>query len=141
MNKSQQGTIGETKIMFELAKNGYPIFREISDTSKTDIITIHNNKCIRVQCKYTDTDYDGIIAVSLVSRTSKEVYCKDDFEILAVYVSFLDKTIFLNWNDIKNTQTLHIRHKQGENKQKNNKNIRLLDNYLSLDKALNGSLV
>jgi len=141
MNKSQQGTIGEAKVMYELSKSGYPVFREISDTSKTDIITIINNKCIRIQCKCVNSEFKGTISVPLESRTSNTVYTKNDFEILAVYILFLDKLIFLNWNDIGSVQTLTFRYKPGEGKQKNNKNIRFLDNYLLFDKALNGSLV
>ena len=141
MNKSQQGTVGETRVMYELSKNPYPVFREISDTSKADIITIVNNQCIRIQCKCINSDTNGTISVPLESRTSNEVYTKNDFEILAVYVPFLDKLIFLNWNDIGNVQTLTFRHKTGEGKQKNNKNIRLLDNFVSLERAINGSLV
>jgi uncharacterized pyridoxamine 5'-phosphate oxidase family protein len=136
MNRSQQGTVGETRVMYELAKNGYPVFREISDTSKTDIITIVNGKCIRIQCKCINSDTKGAISIPLESRTSNTVYTKDDFEILAVYVLFLDKLIFLNWKDIGNTQTLTFRYKPGEGKQKNNKNIRLLDNFIDLVRAL-----
>jgi len=136
MNTSQQGTIGETKVMYEITKIGLPIFREISNTSKTDIITIINGKCVKIQCKCTNTDVNGTVIVTLVSRTSKLAYTPEDFDILAVYIPFLDKTVYLNWKDINNKETLAFRYIVNDNKQKNSKNIRLLETYTDFNKAL-----
>jgi len=138
MNTSQQGTLGETKVMYELAKLGLPIFREISNTSKTDIITIVNNKCIKIQSKLTDSDVNGSIQITLLSRTSKELYTRNDFDILAAYIPFLDKTVYLNWNDIGDRESITLRYQLNENKQKNSKLIRLVDNYIDFNRVLTG---
>ena len=138
MNTSQQGTIGETRVMYEIAKLSLPIFREISNTSKTDIITIINGKCIKIQCKLTDSDINGTVQIPLISRTSKEVYSKRDFDVLAAYIPFLDKTVYLNWSDIGDRECVTLRYQLKENKQKNSKLIRLVDAYTDFNKALLG---
>jgi len=138
MNTSQQGTIGETRVMYELAKLGLPIFREISNTSKTDIITIINGKCIKIQCKLTDCDIKGSVSIPLESRTSGEVYKKEDFDILAVYVNFLDKMVYFNWPDIEGKKNVTVRYQLNENRQKNSKLIRKIENYVDFNKTLYG---
>ncbi len=124
--------------MYELAKLSLPIFREISNTSKTDIITIINSKCVKIQCKLVDTESKGSINICLLSRTSKEIYTKVDFDVLAVYIPFLEKTVYLNWNDIGNRESITLRYQLNENRQKNSKLIRMLDNYTDFNRALTG---
>jgi len=139
MNTSQQGTLGETKVMYELAKLGLPIFREISNTSKTDVITIINGKCIKIQCKLTDqSNSSGSTTISLISTTSNEEYKKKDFDIIAIYFLDLDKTVYLNWSNIGDKVSITLRSRLNDNKQKNSKLIRLIDDYTDFNKALNG---
>lgn len=137
MNTSQLGTIGETKVIYDIACKGYPIFREISNTSKVDIITIVKKRCIKLQCKYIDTEYDGAVMVPLYSTTSKEKYSSNDFDILAVYIAFIDKVVYLNWEVLSHvTTTITLRYKINDNKQKNSKLIRLVDDYLNFETSL-----
>ena len=130
MNTSQLGTLGEVRVMLELSKLGLPVFREISNTSKTDIITIVNGKCVKIQCKCINFEINDTVTIQLISATSKEVYTKNDFDIIAIYLPFLEKVIYADWNDIENRKNLSFRYKEGNGKQKNNKNIRYIDSYL-----------
>lgn len=136
MNTSQLGSLGEVKVMLELSKLGLPIFREISNTAKTDIITIIDGKCIKIQCKCINCERNGTITVPLVSTTSNEVYTKKDFDILAIYIPFLEKVVYADWNDIGEKESICFRFKEGNGKQKNNKNSKLVDSYLDFKRFI-----
>ena len=135
MNTTQQGTLGETKVMYELAKLGLPIFREISNTSKTDVITIIDGKCIKIQCKLVNSINNESISVMLESTTSGEMYTEKDFDVLAAYIPQVNKIVYLSWKDIGDNKTLTLRFKLNENRQKNSKLIRLVDNYTDFNHA------
>ena len=133
--------MGEVKVMLELSKLGLPIFREISNTSKTDIITIVNNKCLKIQCKCINYEKNNSILVPLVSSTSNELYTKFDFDILAVYIPFLEKVIYVNWDEIGEKESISFRYKEGTGKQKNNKNIKYVDSYLEFKRFFDNGVV
>jgi hypothetical protein len=145
MNTSQQGTIGETKVIHELALKGYPIFKEIGNHSKTDLIAIVNNRCIKIQVK-VGTQKDGYVTIRLFGTGKyngkiRYVYTKNDFDVLAVYISTIDKVVFLNWNDIKDSKSVTLRYDIQNNKQKNNPYLRHTNEFLGFEKCLeNGSL-
>ena len=138
MNTSQKGTVGEAKTIYEISKLGLPIFREISNTSVADIITIVDNRCLKIQCKTVSVNkHDpNTFAIPLVSRTSGKAYTKDDFDILAVFVPDEDLLCYLNWNDIKNVQTITLRIRPGKVKSKTTRYANLYEDFLKTTYAL-----
>ena len=51
MHSKMKGNLGEAAIVKDLIKNGFAVFKELGDLSKTDLIAEKNNKLIRFQIK------------------------------------------------------------------------------------------
>jgi len=100
MNKTKQkGNVGELLVAAELTKKGYYVFSELGDNAPIDLIAISEHdtkKIVRVQVKST-TSKNGTITVSLLKTTKSYVrkYGENDFDLFAVYISDLDKIIYI----------------------------------------------
>jgi Holliday junction resolvase-like predicted endonuclease len=134
MNKTKQkGNIGELLVASELTKKGYYVFSELGDNAPIDLIAIPEHdtkKIVRVQVKST-TSKNGTITVSLLKTTKSYVrkYGENDFDLFAVYISDLDKIIYIPLSRVyKNDKSLTIRCAPSKNNQ--SVGVTLIDNFL-----------
>ena len=52
MHTKSKGNIGEARATVELMRLGLPVFRELGDSAKIDLITIVDKRLITIQVKY-----------------------------------------------------------------------------------------
>jgi len=88
-----KGNIGELVIATDLATLGYPVFRELGDSAKVDLIVLVKNLPVKVQVKagYGSTDVMALCAKSSGPGYSY-VYTLAEIDIFAGY-EFASKTI------------------------------------------------
>jgi hypothetical protein len=137
MHSKQKGNIGEAATSLYLLKRGYPVFKELGDLSKVDLITIVNNRCYKIQVKNALRETNNGSFTFSICKSGPNYsykYTKDDVDIFAVYISSIDEIIFLGWNDL-NGDTINIRFKKSLNNQ--NKNINWYENYKDFDRLTN----
>lgn len=94
LHTKRKGIIGELAVAHYLASRDLPVFKELGDLSKIDLITEVNNKLIKIQVK-TVTSKKGKVEI-LTYKAGPNYrfhYEKDDVDVFAVYV--LDKDILL----------------------------------------------
>jgi hypothetical protein len=67
MNNNLKGLIGETEVTLELIKNGWDVFRPISDYSAVDLVALKGATTIRLQVKFRAKDSRGLFEISFSS--------------------------------------------------------------------------
>lgn len=135
-HNKQKGNIGEAATALFLLKQGYPVFRELGDLSKVDLLTIVNNKCYKIQVKNASRETNnGSFTFNLIKSGPNYSYRynKEDVDIFAIYISSIDELIFIGWDDIKG-DTLNIRFKKSLNNQ--SKNINWYEDYKDFNRLL-----
>lgn len=136
MHNKQKGNIGEAATALFLLKKGYPVFTELGDLSRVDLLTIINDKCYKIQVKNAarETNNGSFTFSTFKSGPNYSYrYKKEDVDIFAVYISSIDELIFIGWNDLKG-DTLNIRFKKSLNNQ--NKNINWYEDYKDFDRFI-----
>lgn len=97
MHAKQKGNIGHLAVSLAISKLGLPVFTEIGDLSKTDLITIYNDTCVKIQVKYAVEKANNSVEVPL--RKSGPSYCyrykKMDFDVMAVYAAKSETVLYL----------------------------------------------
>lgn len=141
MHSKAKGNIGECAVALDLMKRGYPVFTEMGDLSKTDLITIIDNTPIKIQVKNhkCNDKRPGVIMCSLLKSGPNYSfkYGKDDLDLFAYYIEPKDVVIYLNWNDFANvTKVLNIRYIPAKNG--NKKMINWFEDYTDFNRALKG---
>lgn len=138
MHSKEKGNIGHLSVAKELARLNLPVFTEVGDFSKTDLITIVNNKCIKIQVKYVTMLKSNIIHVYLTKSGPNYnfKYKEGDFDLFAIYIPQLDKICWIPFNYVNSkvgrTLTLAI----GERKNKQTKGINFIDKWYDFNYAL-----
>ena len=96
LHSKTKGTIGELAVAKFLAESGLPVFVELGDTSKVDLITIVNDKPITIQVKSFKTN-DGIINFSFKKSgpNYRFNYKSSDFDYLALHAPDKDEILWL----------------------------------------------
>lgn len=87
-NTKLVGDIAQAKIIYELTLLGFDIYIPISDGPKADLIVNKNNCVYRIQCK---SSLRGFIS----NASSGKIYTENSFDIYAVYLSEINKVIFV----------------------------------------------
>lgn len=130
MHSKDKGTIGELSIARDLMQLGCPVFTEVGDNSKVDIITMVNEQCVRIQVKALSID-DGKITLS--TRKSGPdysfYYTQAMLDIFAVYIPDEDIVLYVAFKDLNNQTTMHIRLTEPRNGQ--SKGINLAQHFES----------
>jgi PD-(D/E)XK endonuclease len=136
MHNKQKGNIGELTVALELSKRGYPVFKELGDLCKVDIITIINNKCIKIQCKNLQSlniNESIQFTIRKAGPNYRYEYTKEDVDVFACLLPN-DKVVYLNWKDIGNSRCFVFRLTPPKNNQL--KGTHLFENYLDFDRVL-----
>lgn len=97
MHSKQKGVIGVWAVGLDLVKKGYPVFVELSDLSKTDLIVLVDNKPIKIQVKCCSVQNEVVnISTKKWGPGYNYNYTKDDFDIFAIYVTDLDLCCYIS---------------------------------------------
>lgn len=133
MNSKEKGNIGHLAVSKKLTQLGLPVFTEIGDSSKVDLITIVNRKPIRIQVKYITPVKDRItVSLTKAGPNYRFKYDDEDFDVFAIYVPITDSVFFIPLKLISkvNEKSFTLRLKPARNNQK--KNVHLASDYQDL---------
>jgi hypothetical protein len=136
MHSKQKGNIGELTVALELSKRGLPVFMERGDLCKVDIITIVNNKCVKIQCKNLQaSNKHGSIPFTIFKAgpNYRFKYSKEDVDVFACLLPN-DKVVYINWADICDGSGIVFRITPPKNSQV--KGVHLYEKYLDFDRVL-----
>lgn len=87
MHSKTKGNIGETAAALYLMKREYPVFTEMGDSCKVDLIALVENRPVRIQVKAIVPDGDNRIRVPLKSSgpNYQYHYTSDDVDVMCLY--------------------------------------------------------
>lgn len=127
---------GEFAVSKYLADNNYPVFKELGDLSKIDLITEVDGKLIKIQVKaYTSKDNK----VEVYSRKSgpgyKFKYTTEMVDVFAIYVLDKDILFFVSSKEIC-TNDVSTNFRLVETESKNQHKVRVINDYLDFKKAI-----
>jgi len=137
MHSKAKGNIGEAAVIFDLSKRGFSVFREIGDLSKTDLITLIDNRPYKIQVKNNDSSSNnGCVTLGLNKSgpNYRFKYTKEDVDLFALYISEIDKVVYISWKDLEDNSNINIRYKESLNKQK--AGINWYEDYLDIHRAI-----
>ncbi len=101
MHSKEKGNLGELRIAADLVSQGYPVFTELGDNSKVDLIALVGNKPIKLQVKALK-EVNGV--VSLDTRKSGPSYSFrysiEQIDIFAVYVYNRDVIFYISAEEL-----------------------------------------
>lgn len=134
-----KGCIGEIAVVKDLLQQGLPVFQEVGDLSRVDVITVVNNKPLTIQVKTTKSTNE--IAQLWVRKANPNpklnyTYSTKDIDLFALYVMDKDMVLYINSKEAlkNNKNSLHFRFKSTKNNQSTN--VRYAKDYTSLGAAL-----
>ena len=115
MNTNEKGNTGLIKVIADLYSKGFHCFTPFDDYSPVDCIVMNSNgKTFRLQIKYRSPDKDDcykIYASSVVNGKRVKIN-KDLIDYWAVYLSDIDKIVYLPVSVMENKNSHTITQKQ-----------------------------
>ncbi len=119
-HSKHKGTLGEVAVTKHLLQNGYSVFTEVGDLSRTDLIVLIDKIPIKLQVKSCNAK-DG--AVEVVSKKSgpgyKYRYQIEDVDVFAIYVLNHDLVFYVSAKEhLKNSTGSKFRINRPLNSQK-----------------------
>lgn len=94
--KKRQGSIGEVMVVAEAIRRGYKVAIPWGEDSKYDLIVDRSGKLERVQCKYTKSNGEVVIARCRSANNWSQIkYSCDDIDWLAIYDLTSQKCYFI----------------------------------------------
>lgn len=110
MHSKIKGTIGELAVSKYLYELNLPVFLELGDTSKVDIITIVNDKPIRIQVKSFSSKNNRVdIAFKKSGPNYSFKYKETDFDYIATYIPDKNIILWIPSNLLQNKKSITIR--------------------------------
>ena len=136
MHSKQKGILGELKIAAHLAKLEIPVFSELGDLSRVDLIALINNKPIKIQVKACTSEDNKVHVYSRKSGPNyKFNYSLKDVDIFAVYVLDKDICFFVKSSEIvANKANVSFRLEATKNNQV--RGVRYIEDYRDIFKAI-----
>lgn len=134
LHSKVKGSLGEIKIIENLSRQGFPIFTEFGDNSKVDLITLIDNKPVKIQVKCIKSK-DGKFDVygSKSGPNYQFKYTTDQIDVFGVYVYDQDILVFISAAEVLSAKRhISIRF----HKAKNNQSGRWFEDYLRIQDAL-----
>ena len=116
------GAFGELQVASQLIQAGYEVFRDMTDTSKIDLIVRVEDKLVRLQIKTCHLVAGGI-AIKLYKKGrmgNKIEYTSQYIDVIAYYVYDADKIVYVASREIEdaNVSSLSFRVNCARNNQK-----------------------
>lgn len=123
MNTKDKGNLGEMIIMTEFTKMGYNISVPLNDNCRYDFIAEKDGKCLKVQCKYTESK-KGVVEAKCFSTVSKlkggrnetRHYTSLEIDLLSIYDKTTNKCYYIYPKDFQTR--LYLRTLPTKNNQK-----------------------
>lgn len=136
MNSKMRGNIGEAAVAQDLLRRGYPVFTELGDSCKTDLIALVDEKPIKIQVKCISETPNGTIQLALFKSGPGHgyVYTPRDCDVFAVYNLERDIVSYIGWHHIRSEIGLKIRYESTKNGQ--TKGIRMHTEFTDFLQAL-----
>ncbi len=115
MNVNQKGNVGLLKVIGDLYSKGFTVFKPFDDYNPVDCIAMDNRgKTFRLQVKYRSPDRDDsyeISASSMVNGKRAQIN-RDLIDYWAVYLSDLDKVVYMPISAMEGKKVHYITRKQ-----------------------------
>lgn len=134
MHSKIKGNIGETAVALNLMKKGYPVFRELGDNSKVDLIALVEDCPIKIQVKYL-TAKNGVVELECKKSGPNYsfVYTLSQVDVFAVYILDKDCIFYISSKEL-------LKHKGsmcfGVEKTPTSRSLRYIDKYLDFERVL-----
>jgi hypothetical protein len=137
MHSKAKGSLGEISAAAQLISEGYAVFTELGDLSRTDLIVLVDNKPIKVQVKARHL-VNGVIhaTASKAGPNYRFRYSKEDFDVFALYCIDTKDVFFVNASDVLKQESFSLRVDDAKNRQK--KGVHKASDYKDFRKALRG---
>lgn len=114
MNETnRKGSLALSKVCSKLLEYGHEIFIPFSEHSKVDLISIHNNKCLKFQVKHSN---NGTISNHSIIKNKSVQYTSTDIDYIAAFLSEKDVVIFIPIYLIEGKDTISIRYNLKHNR-------------------------
>ena len=138
---NKKGTFGQIAVLKDLTAKGYDVFGEVGKSSKVDFIVLNENyKTFKVQVKtcnlYRDKAILYLVKKCLDSKYNSR-YTEEQIDIFALYVIEKDLVIYISANEALKDGKNSITFSFDGPKNKQVKNINLVENYLDVAKIIN----
>ncbi len=127
---SVTGTIGELAVIAAILKEGFDVFKEVTNSSDIDLVALKGDRFVRVQVKTASVSHRGGAAVFPLRKGGKESFRGDEFDVMALYIVEKDIVLFASMKELMQNKTgFSVRLSPPRNGAE--KGIRQLENYLS----------
>lgn len=130
-----KGSLGELKVAADLVSQGYPVFTELGDNSKVDLIVLVDNVAIKMQVKCFASS-DGVVSVygQKAGPNYRFRYQHEHVDVFAIYVYDRDIILYIAASEVVGHGRIKIRFEEPLNGQRSG--IRWYHDYLSLRESL-----
>ena len=115
-----KGNIAERAVAKDLGERGYNVFKEDGDLSRIDLIAEKDGKLIKIQVKWA-TGKNGVYVASLRKsgpNNYKFMYTSNLIDLFAIYLSNLNKVIYLPFKSVEGITQICFREDIPKNNQK-----------------------
>lgn len=140
MKPKDKGALGELRVAAKLIELGYPVFKEIANNSKVDLIILVGNKPVKIQVK-TTTSIENEIAIlptrkCTLNKKYNYKYNEEDVDIFILWVE--DKEDLLIVSSKEATKLASLKFRYSKTSRKGGYNIRYASEYRDIEKTING---
>lgn len=135
---NKKGILGEISVIKNLCEKGYDVFQAVNNSSRVDLIVLHDNVPIKIQVKSTYSKSGVVTAYTRKTCLNPEynyTYSTDDFDVWAIYVIDRDLVCYISSREILANKTM-VKLRLMDTKNCQNKRIRYVADYLSFEEAL-----
>lgn len=141
LHSKDKGTLGEIAVAKYMMQRGLPVFAELGDNCKVDLIVLKNDVPIKIQVKTYSKERDGSVVRVYAVKSGPNYryrYVVTDFDVMAVYLHETDEILFVFLREIlEHGEAMTIRLVDAKNGQ--SKGVKHADNYRSFNKAIKRS--
>lgn len=135
MHSKQIGVVGVWSVAKFLSELGLPVFIELSDLSKIDIITVFENIVITLQVKSKESKNGSVyIDGRKCGPNYQYTYQPSDFDFFAIYVRDKDLVLLIPSTILYDQIGMTIRFEDAKNKQQ--KGIHYAHQYSDITRIL-----
>lgn len=136
LHSKQKGTIGELAVAKYLTTMGIPVFTELGDLSRIDLVADIKFRLVKIQVKACITKNGKVDIYSYKTGPNYSfTYNKDDVDVFAIYVLDRDILFFMSVTDVLKQKVMAVRIDKPKNNQK--KKINSYEDYLDFFAAIN----
>lgn len=106
------GTIGELAVTQTILREGFEVFREVTDSSRIDLVVLAHNQFFKVQVKTTRSKNGAVsIEKNKITNRKRFSYTEKDIDVIATFVEDKNIVLFVPMSEMrerKNGMTLRF---------------------------------